>query len=135
MIYLEIAGLILFITILIAGFISILFGIPGTFVILVTAIIYALFTGFNEINLKLLIVLLAIVLLAEVIESLAGMLGSKGFGASKEAMWGALIGGILGAICATWIFPGIGSILGAFVGAFFGSFGIEVVKGARLALP
>ena len=47
----------------------------------------------------------------------AGMLGAKYTGASKEALWGAFIGGVVGAF-----FVPAGLILGPLLGAAIGEF-------------
>ena len=44
----EIAGLTVFILVLFMGIFSIVFGIPGTAVILIDVILYALITGFEK---------------------------------------------------------------------------------------
>ena len=62
---LEIGGVTLFILVLLFGAFSILFGLPGTVIILIDAVIYAAVTGFEKIGFKVLITLLILSILAE----------------------------------------------------------------------
>ena len=55
---LEIGGLTLFILVLLFGAFSILFGFPGTVIILIDAVVYAAITGFGRIGFKILVTLL-----------------------------------------------------------------------------
>ena len=54
---LEVGGLTLFILVLLLGTFSILFGFPGTVIILIDAVVYGAITGFEKIGLKILITL------------------------------------------------------------------------------
>ena len=67
---------------------------------------------------------LALALVGEAIEFAAGVVGAKVGGSSNRGMWGALVGGILGAILLTPFFlfvPVLGALLGALVGTFAGA--------------
>ena len=66
---------------------------------------------------------LAMALLAEVIETSAGVAGAKLGGGHKRGMWGALLGAIGGAVLGTFLIPIplIGSLMGAIGGAFIGA--------------
>jgi len=60
----------------------------------------------------------------EILEFLAGVIGTKSGGGTKRGMWGALIGGILGAFVLTpflWFIPVVGSLVGALLGTFIGA--------------
>ena len=46
----QIAGAILFVLLLLVGLLSIVFGLPGTLIILATTVLYAWITGFAEIG-------------------------------------------------------------------------------------
>ena len=60
-------------------------------------------------------ILLAIALLAQLLDFLASALGAKRVGASRQAVWGAVLGAALG------IFFGfVGILLGPFIGAIIG---------------
>lgn len=64
-------------------------------------------------------------LIGEVIEFLAGLVGAKKGGASRRGMIGSLIGGLLGVFLFAGLFsviPFVGTIVGAFLGALMGTF-------------
>lgn len=95
--------------------------IPGSILILAGAVICHFFLG--VIGWPTLIVMTALMLLAQVLDIVSGSLGAKWFGATR---WGA-IGGILGAIVG--LFFGIvgifvGPLIGAVVGEILGGKGI-----------
>ena len=67
---------------------------------------------------------LALAVIGEIIEFIAGVAGAKKGGSSARGMWGALIGGILGVFIFTPLFffvPLFGTFLGAVVGTFVGA--------------
>jgi uncharacterized protein YqgC (DUF456 family) len=69
-------------------------------------------------------VCLGIAIAGEIIEFFAGVIGTKQGGGTKRGMWGALIGGILGAFVLTpflWFIPVVGSLVGAILGTFIGA--------------
>jgi len=71
----EAVGLTVFILVLFLGIFSILFGFPGTIIILLASIVYSLITGFEKIGLKIILILAGISLSAELLEF---YLGSQG---------------------------------------------------------
>ena len=123
----HLAGNILFIIILVAALIVIPIGIPGTFIIFLTSLIYGIITHFTQITQALIWVLLGIALFGELIEYFAGIWGAKKFGTSKAGIMGAIGGGILGGIVGTGIIPLIGSVFGLLIGAFLGAFLMELI--------
>jgi uncharacterized protein YqgC (DUF456 family) len=121
MIILEILGHIFFWLVLVTGILIIPIGLPGTFLILGSALLFALATGFATISWGVLAVLLAIAVVAEVVEFVLGAAAAKRFGGSNTAMAGAIIGGFVGAVWATPFFPVVGTVIGAFAGCFAGA--------------
>ena len=73
---LEIAGMAFFILVMFTGVFSIVFGMPGTIIILIDAILYAMFSGFEKIGIKIILILLVISLIAETLDFALGMAGS-----------------------------------------------------------
>ena len=65
----------------------------------------------------------AIALIGELIEFGAGALGAKAGGGSKRSAWGAIIGGLVGAIVLTGVIPIpiLGTLIGALIGCFLGA--------------
>ncbi len=73
--------------------------------------------------------LIALAGLAELIEFVSQLWGSKKYGGSKSGGWGAFIGALAGAILGTPFLFGLGAVLGAVAGAFLGSLIMEIIKG------
>lgn len=132
MISLEAVGLTIFIIVLFAGMFSIVFGLPGTIIILVDVIIYSLITGSAKIGGGTIIVLMIITLIAEALDFILGAAGAKKFGSSKKGIASSLVGGIIGAILMAPFLFGLGSVIGAFVGGFAGAFLVELAERKKL---
>ena len=83
-----------------------------------------------------LIVILAMTIVGEIVETIFGMVGARYTGGSRGAGWGALVGGILGGIFGVfWIpIPLAGALLGACAGAFGGAMSIELSIGRTLTI-
>ncbi len=118
----EATILTIFIIFLFIGLFSIIFGFPGTFLILGDIILYAWITGFEKIGFKIIIVLVFISLLAETIDFFMVIAGAKKYGSSKKGVILSIIGGIIGAILMATVLLGLGAIIGAFFGGFVGAF-------------
>jgi uncharacterized protein YqgC (DUF456 family) len=110
--------------------VSIIFSIPGGWIMLALACIIELCDQFylaegRQVTFGWIAlgVSAALLGLSELIEFAAGAAGAKRGGAGKRGMVGALIGGILGAILFTIvvIIPVVGSLIGAIVGTFAGA--------------
>jgi len=128
----EAIGLTLFILTLFAGLFLIIFGLPGTVIILVAVILYALVTGFAQIGFGTILILLGLALVAESLEFLLGMAGAQRLGASRAAVIASVIGGIAGAAMMAPLLLGLGIIIGSFAGAFTGAFVVEYAAQRKL---
>ncbi len=120
----SIVGRVILYLVLLIGLVLIPLGLAGTFVMVGAALVFGLATGFDQITLRLLVVLLGLALLGEGIESLLGVFMARRYGASKWGMWGAFLGGITGAILGTPV-PVVGNLVGALIGVFAGAFALE----------
>jgi hypothetical protein len=129
---LESVGLIFFILVLFTGIFSTVFGIPGTVIILMDVILYALMTGFERIGLKIVVILVIISLLAETIDFAFGMAGAARFRVSKHGIWIAVVGSFIGAIAMTPVLFGLGTIIGIFLGGFFAVLIVEIIRQSML---
>lgn len=125
---LEIAGLTVFIVVLFLGVFSTVFGFPGTIIIFVDALVYALVTGFDKIGVKVLLLLIILSALAEALDFGLSMAGAERFGATRKGAWASVIGGIIGAVIMSPFFYGLGALAGAFIGGFSGIFVIEIIR-------
>jgi uncharacterized protein YqgC (DUF456 family) len=68
---------------------------------------------------------LALLTIGEIIEFVAGAAGARKGGSSRRGMWGALIGGVVGAFVFMPLFsivPFVGTLFGALLGAVLGTF-------------
>lgn len=121
------SGIVLLLATGIVGLLLIPFGLPGLWLILLGIIGYGWITDFTTISTWFLVLVIALALLGEVLESWIGFRFAKRYGGSSRAGWGALVGGLVGAIVGVPI-PVIGSVIGGFVGAFIGAAVFEYSK-------
>ena len=115
---LQYIGLVLLYALLIASNLSIFIGIPGGWIALGIIFLFDLATKFSIVGWKLIVLMLALMIIGEIIESFLGIYYVHRRGASRWGVLGAFIGGLGGAIFGTMIIPVVGSILFAFIGAF-----------------
>jgi uncharacterized protein YqgC (DUF456 family) len=127
---LSVVGRVVLYLILLIGLVLIPLGLGGTFVMVAAAAVFALLTGFEQITLRLLAVLLGLALVGEGVESLLGVAMARRYGASKWGMWGAFLGGIVGAIVGAPV-PVVGNVVGALIGVFAGAFALEWIGQGR----
>jgi uncharacterized protein len=121
---------------------SIIFSIPGTWIMLVLAFAIEFTDQWwrtpdalertQTFEWWLLWVCVGLAVLGEVIEFIAGAAGAKSGGAGRRGMIGALIGGIVGALVLTpfILIPVVGTLIGALIGTFIGAV-IGEVSGAQ----
>ncbi len=118
----EIFAVILASVLFIVGIIgSVVPTIPGVILIYVGMLLYGVITGFTNLTANFLVGQGLSTLLVLGMDYLTTALGAKKFGASRYAVWGAVLGLFLGVLLFN--FPGI--IFGPFLGAFIG----ETIKG------
>ena len=96
-------------------------GLPGLWVMLGAALVYWIIVPAGGVGVATLLVAVALVIAAEVLEFTIAGRYTKQYGGSRRASWGAILGGITGALVGVPI-PVIGSLIGAFVGAFVGAY-------------
>lgn len=122
-------ALILLAIVLLASLIMIPFGLPGLWVMLGAAVIYAYTGGGAAISTATLVLVGLLAVVAEVIEYVLSARYVRLYGGSRRGAWGAIIGGTIGAIMGVPI-PIIGSLVGAFAGSFVGALIAELGAGA-----
>jgi hypothetical protein len=81
-----------------------------------------------------LIVIVALAILGELVEFLAGMIRAKKSGASWLGSIGALLGAVTGAVLGTFLIPVLflGTLLGACIGAGVCVWGLEFARGKKV---
>jgi len=117
----------------ICGLVLAAFTLPGLWLMLAGAAIYAWLTHGEYLGVHTLITLLILAGSAEIAEIFLSGAGAKKAGASKWGMLGGLAGGIVGGICLSWLIPVIGTIVGICLGSFAGAFTIEMALGQPLS--
>ena len=110
-------------------------GLPGTWLMVATTALLAWWQWDNGmIGLPVLITILALALLGEILEFVAGVLGTKTFGGTNWGAVGALLGTLVGGIAAIPLIPipVLGSLIGACLGAAVGAWALELYAGQKL---
>ena len=120
-------ALIVLVLCILLGFALVLFGLPGTYVIVIGALLYNLIAWSVEISWGTTAVLLVLALIGELFDVIASGIAVKKYGSSFTGMIGAVIGGIVGSIVGVPI-PVIGSVIGLFLGGFIGAFVFELIR-------
>jgi uncharacterized protein YqgC (DUF456 family) len=118
-------GLVIFYLVLFLFYLTIFFGVPGGWAALAAIIIYDAVTGFSNVGIVLLLVMLGIAILGEIIEALLGLVYVARKGATRWGVLGAFVGGLAGAIGGSMILPFLGSIILGLLGAFAGAVALE----------
>ncbi len=101
-------------------------------VIFIDVFLYALFTGFDRVNGKIILFLLLISIIAETIDFFLVMTGALQPVATKKVFWTAAISAIVGAFILTPFFWGPGAWAGFFFGGFAGIMTLEVARQSKL---
>jgi hypothetical protein len=119
----------LLILVLLVGWVLTVFSMPGNWVIVGAAAVYAWFYS-SESHVALewpwLVALLLLALLGELLELIAGALGVKQGGGSKRAAVLAIVGSVLGSIAGALLglpIPVIGSLIAVLLCASLGALG------------
>jgi uncharacterized protein len=113
----------------------VVFGLPGTWLMVASTALFAWWKWDQGIFSKwtlILIVLLAV--LGELIEFFAGVAGAKKTGGSRRGALGALIGALVGAVVGTILIPVpvLGTLIGSCLGAAAGAWGFELLGGRKM---
>ena len=122
---------ILLIVVDLGGLVLCAFTLPGTWLMLGAAAVYAWVTRGAYVAWPTLLVLLGLALTAEVLEFVFGGAGAKKAGASKWGIAGGLLGALLGGIFLTGFIPVpiLGTVVGICLGSFAGAFTVELALG------
>ena len=119
--FLYIAGLALLLAVCLGGLLALVLGLPGTFIILGAAFVYAWLGGFAGVTWATLGWLLLLAVIGEGLEFFAAAAGAARERPSLRVTVGAIVGGLIGGLIGTPILFGVGSLLGALAGAFVGA--------------
>ncbi|OQX83753.1 MAG: hypothetical protein B6D63_05740 [Candidatus Latescibacteria bacterium 4484_7] len=116
--FLQHAGLVLLYLLLFLSELLIFVGIPGGWTAFAIIFIYDAAHRFGVVGWKILLVMIAMLVIGEIIESFLGVVYVHEKGASRWGVLGAFIGGLGGAIAGSFVVSVAGSIIFGFVGAF-----------------
>jgi uncharacterized protein YqgC (DUF456 family) len=101
---------------------SILFGLPGTWLMLLgAAVVDWLLADSPMFGWTILLACAGLATLGEILEFFLGAAGARGAGGSRRGAALAIVGGVVGAIVGTPVLPLLGTLIGACIGAFAGS--------------
>ena len=129
------AGFVVFIIILFIGIYLSLFGLPGTVVIFLDVLLYAMLTGFEQVSLKVILFLLVFSVFAEAIDFWAGCRHAHETPVTGKSLRDAVIGATLGMLLLTPFFQGPGIWGGFLLGGLTGLLIAESRRQARLKIP
>ncbi len=115
---LAIAGWTVFTLLIVLGLALNAVGLWGSWVILGAVAGAWMLSGFERFSFLCVVILTLLAVAAEGVEAIAASYGATRFGGSKKAFLTIVLGGILGALAGTPLFPVIGSLAGALAGVF-----------------
>jgi uncharacterized protein YqgC (DUF456 family) len=120
-VFLEAIAFGLVVGLIIVGLIGIIVPlIPGTFLIWLSVLVYAIVEGFDTIDWITFTVISIIALVTGTADLWMSLLGARTGGASKRAIAYGIVGSIAGLIILSPIFPPLGSIFGGIIGYSIG---------------
>lgn len=119
---LHILALLLLFTGCAAALFSLVLGLPGTFLIVGMALLYAWATGFAMVQWSTIGWLTLLALIGEGVELAAASASAAGARPSRRVTIGALLGAIAGGILGAPLLFGVGALFGALLGAFGGAY-------------
>lgn len=94
----------------------VIFSLPGVWMLALIAVMTEVFYP-ELLGNWTIAAILALAVVAEIVDTLASAAGAKKAGGSKRAMFASIIGAIVGGVIGTPIFPIVGTIVGAILGA------------------
>jgi hypothetical protein len=118
---LFVLGLVVLFAFCLLAVLSLVFGLPGTFLIVASALVYAWATDFAVVQWSTIGWLSLLAVIGEGVELAASTVGAAGKRPSRRVTVLVLTGGFIGGIVGTPFLLGIGSLIGALIGAFGGA--------------
>ncbi len=120
---------ILCIILMILSLMLLFIGLPGTWVILGLAGLWAFFVESAAFGWQFFALTVGLAVIGEIVEFLAGHYGTKRYGGSTKGSMGGMVGAIVGGIMCAPILFGFGALPGALAGAYIGCFLVEKGRG------
>lgn len=129
---LHVLGLAVLLTVCLFAAGSLVFGLPGTFLIVVAGLVYAWATGFVAVHWSTIGWLVLLAVIGEGLELVAGIAATAGTRPSRRVAIATIAGSLVGGIVGAPFFFGIGALLGALAGAFLGASAAVASEGGSL---
>src|SRR3989442_1996623 len=82
----------------ILGLVLVPLGLPGLWVMVAGVVGYGWLTDFRSVGVATIVAVVGLAFLGEIIEAWLGFRFARTFGGSRRSAWGALVGGIVGAL-------------------------------------
>src|SRR5256886_977638 len=105
---------------LLAGLVLVPLGLPGLWVMVAGVAGYGWLMDFRSVGVTTIALVLGLALVGEIIETWLAFRLARRYGGSSRAGWGALVGGIVGAVGGVPV-PIIGRVIAGVVGSFAGA--------------
>lgn len=129
------AGFTIFILILFAGIFLNLFGLPGTVVIFFDVLFYAIFTNFEHIGLKSIILFFVFAVIAETVEFFWIIVETPQQSENpQKSIKAVALGTFLGVLLLTPFWGGPGIWIGFFLGGLIGILIAEIIRQYKLKI-
>ena len=122
----EAAGIAVLIIICVVSVLLTVIRLPGTWLIVIAALVFGWLTGWERMPPVWVGVLAGMALVGEAIELVASVITARRAGGTRQAAWGGLIGGLVGMLVLSPPLPIIGTFLGAILGCFLGAAAAEM---------
>jgi hypothetical protein len=119
--FLHVLGILLLFGASVAALFSLVVGVPGTFIIVGLALLYAWATGFAGVQWSTIGWLALLAVIGEIAEFIAAGAATATTRPSRRVTIGALVGALIGGIVGVPFLFGVGALLGALAGAFAGA--------------
>jgi uncharacterized protein YqgC (DUF456 family) len=110
---------------------SIVAGLPGTWLMVASAVLLQWWRHAGYFSTGTLVVAAVLAGLGEAFELAAGVVGARRAGGTRRGAVGAMVGSVVGAIAGTFVIPApcIGTLIGACLGAAGGTMLVEAGTG------
>lgn len=99
--------------------------LPGAPLIVLGMVAYGYFNGFAQFTTLFWVGQIILLIIIFIVDYVAGAVGTQKFGGSKGALWGSIVGALVG----LFTMGPLGIILGPFIGAVLG----ELIAGGNLS--
>lgn len=106
-----------------------IFSLPANWLILALAGLWQLFWPDAHLGFLYWIVMFALAIAGEVLETGAQILKARKYGCTSSGTFAGMIGAIVGAIAMAPLFWGLGAFIGAIAGGGIGCYAVELMKG------